>query len=92
MTYKKRFLGKKKNKIKLFKNPLMNDYESQSYIEKNYEIHKNISAESKFYLVELVIYVVSMYGKLLNVLLTSLHTLHCILYIQTYICQVHVAT
>lgn len=70
----------------------MNDYESQSYIEKNYEIHKNISAESKFYLVKLVIYVVSMYGKLLNVLLTSMHTLQCILYIQTYICQVHVVT
>lgn len=28
--------------------------------KKNYEIHKNISAESKFYLVKLVIYIVSM--------------------------------
>lgn len=89
MTYKKRFLGKNKKKIKLFKNPLMNPNHTK---KKNYEIHKNISAESKFYLVELVIYVVSMYGKLLNVLLTSMHTLQCILYIQTYICQVHVAT
>lgn len=89
MTYKKRFLGKNKKKIKLFKNSLMNP---KSYIEKNYEIHKNISAESKFYLVKLVIYVVSMYGKLLNVLLTSLHTLQGILYIHIYICQVHVAT